>query len=182
MVGVPRLGSTPQHPPHAQPPVPGKPGLATGLTAGSSTHRVHAHFTSAIQCYSSPPWSRLTRRCCCPSRVPKPPRGSRPYPRTGPPRCRQKSCRSRFADISVCFCLWDPASAANMGADAEDAAASWHAGRSWLSKPSWRSARGGGGGGTRCLSAVAVAHVGARSPFFFHGPFAGCLGCLSSGR
>ena len=30
--------------PHARPRVPGKPGLATGLTAGSSTHRVHAQF------------------------------------------------------------------------------------------------------------------------------------------
>ena len=50
--------------PHAQPRVPGRPGLATGLTAGSSTHRVHAHSTFAMAC-CCPPWSRLTRHCCC---------------------------------------------------------------------------------------------------------------------
>ena len=87
--------------PHAQPRVPGKPGLATGLTAGSSTHRVHAHFTSAIECYC-PPWSRLTRRCCCPSRVPKPPRGSRPYPRTEQPCTRLAQLE---AGARACKCM-----------------------------------------------------------------------------
>ena len=104
--------------PHAQPRVPGRPGLATGLTAGSSTHRVHAHSTFAIAC-CCPPWSRLTRHCCCPSRAHKPPRGSRLYPRTGPPRCRRRSCKSLFADGSGCHSPWAPASAANMGTDAE---------------------------------------------------------------
>ena len=101
--------------PHAQPRVPGRPGLATGLTAGSSTHRVHAHSTFVIVC-CCPPWSRLTRHCCWPSRAHKPPRGSRLYPRTGRPRCRGRSCRSLFDDASGCHHLWAPASAANMGA------------------------------------------------------------------
>ena len=49
--------------------------------------------------------SRLTRHCCCPSRAHKPPRGSRLYPRTGPPHCRRRSCKSLFADASGCHSL-----------------------------------------------------------------------------
>ena len=38
--------------------------------------------------------------------------------RTGAPRCRRRSCKSLFAPVGRC--LWAPASAANMGMDAED--------------------------------------------------------------
>ena len=158
--------------PHAQPRVPGRPGLATGLTAGSSTHRVHAHSTFVIVC-CCPPWSRLTRHCCWPSRAHKPPRGSRLYPRTGRPRCRGRSCRSLFDDASGCHHLWAPASAANMGAvrplgrPRPRLHTQWpfgtpsEVGRASLARS---MPRGGGSGGTRCPPAVAVAHVGARSP------------------
>ena len=69
-----------------------RPGLATGLTAGSSTHRVHvhAHSTFAIAC-CCPPWSPAHQ----------PPRGSRLYPlplRLGPRICGQHGhgCRRRL--------------------------------------------------------------------------------------
>ena len=46
---------------------PEKPGLASGLTAGSSTHRVPAHSTSAVVCR----WPAHSQ-CCCPSRAHRP--------------------------------------------------------------------------------------------------------------
>ena len=162
--------------PHAQPRVPGRPGLATGLTAGSSTHRVHAHSTFAIAC-CCPPWSRLNRHWCCPSRAHKPPRGSRLYPRTGPPRCRRRSCKSLFAAPPVATPsgpphlrpTWArmPKAVRPLGRPRPRLHTQWpfgtprEAGRASLARC---MPQGGGSGGTRCPPAAAVAHVGARSP------------------
>ena len=101
MAGVPHLGqhslSTPCAAPRAREAGPGDwpHGWAVPRIAYTLTLFPRSSATALLGAGSP------CRRCCCPSRVPKPPRGSRPYPRTGPPRCRQKSCRSCFADVSV---------------------------------------------------------------------------------
>ena len=88
--------------------------MATSLTAGSSTHRVHAHLLSRVLLPTSlePAHQALLLSQSGPQAAAW---LTATYPRTGPPRCRW--CKSLFADASG---FWAPASAANMGMDAED--------------------------------------------------------------
>ena len=80
-----------------------KRGLAGRPHLGSTP----VHLPLSLACPGSRAWrlriTRLRTHCYCPSRARRPPRGSLPYPQTGPGRCRPRSCKSHFADASVCL-------------------------------------------------------------------------------